>query len=179
MRAIEIKASYAAAALAELKQWLAITTTGEDALLASLIDSAVAMCRRFTGILPLQATLVEDVAADGRWAELGGRPFAAWHEAAITRPPAQRRVLEAECYVLEPRGDGSARIRIAGAMGVPMAEIVYEAGLADDWSALDPGLRHGIVRYAAELYRQRERGETDRPPAAVTALWRPWREVRL
>ena len=31
MRAIEIQASYAAAALAELKQWLAITTTtGED-----------------------------------------------------------------------------------------------------------------------------------------------------
>ena len=60
MRAIEIKASYAAAALAELKQWLAITTTGEDALLASLIDSAVAMCRRFTGILPLRATVVAD-----------------------------------------------------------------------------------------------------------------------
>ena len=30
MRAIEIQASYAAAALAELKHWLAITTTGED-----------------------------------------------------------------------------------------------------------------------------------------------------
>jgi hypothetical protein len=39
-------------------------------------------------------------------------------------------------------------------------------------------LRQGIVRLAAHLYAAR--GEVEAvPPAAVAALWRPWRRVRL
>ncbi len=35
--------------LAELKQWLAISTTGEDALLLRLLESAWQVCLQFTG----------------------------------------------------------------------------------------------------------------------------------
>ena len=87
--------------LEELKQWLAISTAGEDALLLRLLESAWQICLRFTGL-----------------------------DAA-------------------------------------------------EWSELDEALRHGIVRFAAHQYRERDAGGAEALPAAVAALWRPWRLVRL
>ncbi|WP_370033645.1 head-tail connector protein [Qipengyuania mesophila] len=86
--------------LDDLKQWLAITTPGEDALLLRLLDTAWQLCLRFTGL---------DAAA---------------------------------------------------------------------WSDLDEALRHGIVRFAAHQYREREEGAAALP-ATIAALWRPHRTVRL
>ena len=43
---------------------------------------------------------------------------------------------------------------------------------------LDAPLRHGIVRLAAHQYRERDEGAAVLP-AAVIALWRPYRMVRL
>ena len=87
--------------LAELKQWLAISTAGEDALLLRLLESAWQVCLQFTG-----------------------------SEAA-------------------------------------------------EWAELDPALRHGIVRFAAHQYRERDEGPAERLPSAIAALWRPYRELRL
>ena len=52
--------------------------------------------------------------------------------------------------------------------------------LAEDWAEVPQAIRHGAIRLAAHLYRQRdsESGGTT-PPAAVAALWRPWRKLRL
>ncbi len=77
--------------LAELKQWLAISTTGEDALLLRLLESAWQVCLQFTG-----------------------------SEAA-------------------------------------------------EWAELDPALRHGIVRFAAHQYRERDEGPAERLPSAIAA----------
>ncbi|WP_346729392.1 head-tail connector protein [Qipengyuania pacifica] len=49
---------------------------------------------------------------------------------------------------------------------------------AAEWNALDETLRHGIVRFAAHQYRERDEG-TAPLPAAIAALWRPYRPVRL
>lgn len=87
--------------LAELKQWLAISTAGEDALLLRLLESAWQVCIQFTG-----------------------------SEAA-------------------------------------------------EWAELDPALRHGIVRFAAHQYRERDEGPAEHLPSAIAALWRPYRMVRL
>ena len=54
------------------------------------------------------------------------------------------------------------------------------AGLAADWTVLPEPLRHGMVRLAAHQHRERESsGAASVPPAAVAALWRPWRRLRL
>lgn len=54
-----------------------------------------------------------------------------------------------------------------------------EAVLESDWSALPEALRHGVIRLAAHLYREGEGAAAAAPPAAVAALWRPWRRMRL
>lgn len=51
--------------------------------------------------------------------------------------------------------------------------------LADDWGEVAPPLNEGIIRFAAHLYRDREAASLREPPAAVAALWRPYRMVRL
>ena len=89
------------AALDELKQWLAITTARDDALLLRLIEAAHDLCLRFTGS--------EETA----------------------------------------------------------------------WQNIPQPLRHGIIRYAAHQYRERDAGSSDAPPAAVAALWGPYRRMRL
>ena len=48
-----------------------------------------------------------------------------------------------------------------------------------EWDSLDSGLRHGIIRFAAHQYRQRDTGEEAQIPTSVAALWRPWRGLRL
>ena len=39
-------------------------------------------------------------------------------------------------------------------------------------------VRHGLMRLAAHMYASRDSALSE-PPAAVTALWRPYRRVRL
>lgn len=53
-----------------------------------------------------------------------------------------------------------------------------ESVTESDWSALPEALRHGVIRLAAHLYRDGD-GAAAAPPAAVAALWRPWRRMRL
>lgn len=48
-----------------------------------------------------------------------------------------------------------------------------------DWAAVPPSLTEGIIRFAAHLYRTRDESGDPTPPAAVAALWRPYRALRL
>ncbi len=59
--------------------------------------------------------------------------------------------------------------------------VQFAAGMAADWTGLPASLRHGIERLAAHGYRTRagEESDADHPPAAIAALWRPWRRMHL
>lgn len=89
--------------LAALKQWLAISTPGEDALLTRLLVVAYETCESFVGT----------------------------------------------------------------------------AALPGDWADVPPSLNEGILRFAAHLYRERDETKQTEPPAAVAALWRPFRALSL
>lgn len=88
--------------LTPLKQWLAISTPQEDALLERLLVVAWQTCERFTG-----------------------------------------------------------------------------AALPTAWAEVPPTLNEGILRFAAHLYRDRDSASDSEPPAAVAALWRPYRTLQL
>jgi len=55
--------------------------------------------------------------------------------------------------------------------------VTVEAGLAADWPSLPAPLRQGVAMLAAYLFDSRDGAGA--PPAAVTALWRPFRRMRL
>lgn len=56
---------------------------------------------------------------------------------------------------------------------------VSAEALAEDWGEVAAPLNEGIIRFAAHLYRERDAASPGEPPAAVAALWRPYRLVRL
>jgi uncharacterized phiE125 gp8 family phage protein len=179
-RAIITPAALAPAALAELKDWLAITIPAEDAALAALLRASLEMCEAFTGQMPLAALCEEVLPATGCWQALATRPVQAvtWVEGI----PAEgaRFAIPAGDYAIDLAADGGALIRISRQGAAGRIAVRFNAGMAADWSGLPEGIRHGVVRLAAHHYRQREPGAVSPvPPAAVAALWRPWRRMRL
>ncbi|WP_336972824.1 head-tail connector protein [Sphingobium aromaticiconvertens] len=163
--------------LEDLKTYLRITGTQEDGLLARLLASATGLCEQFTGQWLVVRQAREVVAARAEWQRLTARPVVAvsavegWSEAGVAS------VLPVEGYAVDIDASGEAWVRVH-APGVARVRVTYSAGLAGDMTMVPAGLGQGIVRLAADHYATREGGEV-KPPAAVTALWRPWRRMRL
>jgi len=195
------------AALAELKDWLGITISADDAGLTTLLNTALDVCADYIGLAPLAATYEETVSvptgriampapadwqschypADWRgracndgWHRLGIRPVTAVQSVESLSLTGARAALPSDSFTMRLDSDGQCAIRIPSGQGVERAVLRFTAGLANDWSGLPESLRHGIMRLAAHQYRSRESTGADAlPPASVTALWRPWRRMRM
>jgi uncharacterized phiE125 gp8 family phage protein len=179
-RAIIAPPVLAPAALDELKDWLAITTSQDDAALAALLNAALETCEAFTGHMPLEATCEEVLPADTCWRGLQTRPIQAVIGVEGIPPGGARFALAPENYAIDLDADGGAHIRVINQGAAGRVAVSFVAGLAADWAGLPDGMRHGVVRLAADAYRRRDgEGQAPQPPAAVAALWRPWRRMRL
>ena len=179
-RAIVTPAVLPPSALAELKQWLGITTAHDDALLIDLLRAALETCEAFTGAIPLEATCEETWAASGAWRTLSARPVQAIAGIDALAASGLRTPLASDAYELELDPGGTGLFRVARSISTSRVVVRFTAGLASDWDALPDALRHGIMRLAAHQHREREdAGASPLPPASVAALWRPWRRMRL
>lgn len=179
-RAIVAPATLAPMALDELKDWLGITTSNEDASLALLLRGALETCEAFTGTMPLAADCEEIFSVSADWQCIQARPVIAISGVAGIDHAGTRIALDPGAYAIEFRADGTGWVRVMNPALAERIAVQFTAGLATGWDSLPDGLRHGIVRLAAHHYRQRETGEAGpMPPAAVAALWRPWRGLRL
>jgi uncharacterized phiE125 gp8 family phage protein len=179
-RAIVTPAVLPPSALAELKQWLGISTTHDDALMGVLLRAALDMCEAFTGLMPLEAMCEEITAARGGWLPLVTRPVQAiTGVAAISRTGARTDLAPGD-YEIDLEADGTGRVRLLGGGNAANIAVHFIAGLAPGWSDLPEPLRHGIMRLAAHQHRERDNAsDRPHPPAAVAALWQPWRRMRL
>ena len=179
-RTIVTPAALAPAALAELKQWLGITTTADDAPLSALLAAALETCEAFTGSLPIEATCEELLPLTGGWQALTTRPVQAITAVYGIPATGDRFALPADAYDMELDADGGGRVRVTAPGAATRIVVRFTAGLAPQWDALPDSLRHGVMRLAAHQHRERETaGAAPLPPAAVAALWRPWRRMRL
>lgn len=179
-RAIITPAVLAPTALSELKNWLGITTPGDDAQLTALLRMALDMCEDFTGTMSLQQVCEEVLPASTSWTAVSARPVQAI--TGVDGIPAEgaRFALPVANYAIELDADGGGRVLISNLGSAGRVAVRFTAGLAPDWSSLPEALRHGVLRLAAFQFRSREDDSAAAlPPAAVAALWRPWRRLRL
>lgn len=177
-RVIITPAPLAPAALDELKQWLGIASAQEDGLLTTLLRAALDMFEGFTGTMPLAATCEEMLAASTEWQALATRPVFAITGIEDVPADSARFALDPGAYEFDLAADGTGQVRLLHAHAASRLAVRFDAGLAASWADLPEAIRQGVIRLAAHHYRERDNAAVT-PPAAVTALWRPWRRIRL
>lgn len=166
-------------ALAELKAFLRISVSEEDALLAGLVRAAAALCEAFTGRALIDRAVEEMVAASTARIRLGTGPVRAIGSVAAVDEAGAETPLGAEDFAAEIDAGGEGLVRLRRGIPARRLRISYRAGMAADWNGVPEMLRHGIIRLAAASYWRRGEAEEPEMPAAVTALWRPWRQLRF
>lgn len=185
-RAVLAPPALPASALAELKDWLGINTTREDALLGHLLTASLDICEAYTGSRPI-ASECEEIWPTRQvgpnhtgWQALSTRPVESIVSVEAVAIDASRRTLASADYENEIDAEGVGRFRVIAPVTESRVAIRFRAGHATGWDSLPDALRQGAIRLAAHHHRQRETGNADTaPPRAVAALWQPWRRVRL
>jgi uncharacterized phiE125 gp8 family phage protein len=178
-RAIIVPPVLAPAALGELKEWLAITSPGDDATLTDLLEAALETCEAFTGLMPLEATCEEILPADNCWRSLQTSPVQSIVGIEGIPPEGARFAMAPEDYAVDLDADGGGHVRIINQGAAGRVAVQFVAGLAPGWDGLPDGLRHGVIRLAADAYRRRDNDAGPQLPMAIVALWRPWRRMRV
>lgn len=167
-----------AAAAAEAKAYLRIEGSHEDALVERLAESAAALCEAFLGQWAIEREGTEMLPVHGQWHRLRATPVTAILGVDGVDAAGVATALAGSAYAIDIDAAGGGWVRILDA-SARRARVRFEAGLAADWEALPEPLRQGIVRLTAHFYSHRSAETGAGPPAAVTALWRPWRRLGL
>ena len=165
--------------LDEAKAYLRLEQDDEDASLAAIMLAAIGHAERFTGQVLVQRGVREIRGVTSSWQRLSAAPVVAF--TSVTGIPAEGAtfVVPVTGYSTEIDSHGEGHFRITQRGSAGRVEIAYQAGLAADWAALPESMRLGILRLAGHLHAHRDGRDDTGPPAAVAALLRPWRRVRL
>ena len=162
----------------EAKAFLRIEHPHDDAEIAALVRSASALCEAFTGQLLIAREVNEVVPAAPGWRRLAGTPVRAILDVSAALADGSGAALPVGAYAVDIDGAGDGWVRSMGVLAPgSRLRVRYRAGLAENWDGVPEPLRHGVLRLAAHLHMHRD--DEAGPPAAVTALWRPWRRMRL
>ncbi|HEX8528191.1 head-tail connector protein [Allosphingosinicella sp.] len=174
-----IGANASAVPIDEAKAFLRIAGSDEDALLAAMIRSATGLCEAFTGLALIERDVEEMLPARPVWTRLGQSPVRSIAQVFGLPASGEAGALAPEDYAVDIDAAGDGWARILRGEGFGRVRVHYRAGQAPDWNGIAEPLRHGILRMAAHLYTHRDPEDGAGPPAAVTALWLPYRRLRL
>ncbi len=165
-------------AVDDIKAYLRIDAPDEDALLASLIATAVARAEDFCGQMLIARGVIERIGAQMEWQKLAALPVLAIAQvdslAGITPVPLAPAQFGVD---IDAEARGWVRVSHAAIRGALMVH--YTAGLAPSWDALPEAVRHALIRLVSYHYTSRDSSVDAGPPAVVAALLRPYRRMRL
>ncbi|WP_221795013.1 head-tail connector protein [Aquisediminimonas sediminicola] len=167
------------AAINEARAWLRLDDVAEDGLIEGLVHAAILLGEAYIGQLMVVREVTERVPAASSWQRLRHRPVRAIQGVSAVSDAFEVSLLGSGDYAvdIDPAGDGW--VRQAGDVGARWLEVRYRAGLGLGWGDVPASLRQGVIRLAAHGYTHRDDGNDEGPPAAVTAMWRPWRRMML
>lgn len=168
-----------AVSLAEAQAYVRVETGEEEAVLAGLVRTASAMCEQFTGRVLLARSFTETLHGEvGQWQRLSLSPVRSIDLVEAIAADGTAEPLAAGAYAVDIDTLGDGWVRLTQSAGDGRIRVGGTAGLAAEPNGVPEPLRQGIVRLAAHLFNARD-GSGGDPPAAVTALWRPYRRMRL
>lgn len=161
-------------AIDEAKAFLRVEGSTEDALIAGFIRAATGLAEAFTGQRLIVRDVIEGAATVATWQRLRAAPVV-----SITGIDGSTGPLPGTAFETDIDLAGNGWVRIIDPGGATRVTVRYRAGLAADWNGIPEPLRQGIVRLVSHFYAHRDASDAGGPPAAVAALWRPWRRLRL
>jgi uncharacterized phiE125 gp8 family phage protein len=165
--------------LDEARAYLRVDPDIEETSLGSIMLAAVNHAEQFTGQILLRRQIKQTLTAGSGWQRLSVTPVV--RVVSVEGIPAEGAIfpMEESAYQtnIDCNDDAFIRVRRAGAAG--RIAVTVDAGIAENWSELPEALRLAILRLTGHLYANRDGGEDAGPPAAVAALLRPWRRMRL
>ncbi len=172
MSVYSLEAGALVVGLAECKAALRLERDDEDALIAGHIRAATALCEAFTGLWLIEREGEQRLAGDLVWQRLLASPVV-----SVTGVFSAGVAL-ADGWEAEVAADGTGWVRLVRRPDAPVVAR-FRAGLAADWNGVPEPLRAGIVRLVSHFFTHRDAADAGPPPAAVAALWRPWRRMAL
>lgn len=159
--------------LDEVRDALRLEPGEDDALLAGFVRAATDLAEAFTGQRLIARGFAERLPARPEWTRLANVPVVAIDGVDGATGPLPGAAYESD---IDRSGDGWVRVAMADERFVTVR---YQAGMAGDWNGVPEGLRAGIVRLVGHFHAHRDAPDAGAPPAAVAALWRPYRRMRL
>lgn len=159
--------------LAEAQAFARIETGEEEALVAGLIRSASCLCEAFLGQVVIEREFTQTIAVSAEWQRLTLFPVRSISGAAV-----DGQQLPGTAFATDIDANGCGWFRIADATVSGTVEVSGTAGMAIGQNGVHEAIRQGVLRLVAHLFTARD-GEGGEMPAAVTALWRPFRRTRL
>ncbi len=139
-----------------------------DGVLTQGAATALALAEAFCGQMLIVRACEQGIGTGGDWQRLGALPVR-----AIDGPVG----LPVGAYAVDIDADGVGWVRVTAPGGARRVTVRYSAGLAEEWDGLPAPVAQGVTLLTAHLFEHREGGAA--PPAAVAALWRPYRRMRL
>ncbi|HEV7312855.1 head-tail connector protein [Sphingopyxis sp.] len=165
--------------LNEARSWLRLGATIDDAVVAGLVRAATSVCEAFIGQWLIVRAGEETLpVAPGGVIQPGVRPVVGIDAVDLLLPDGSERALAAGDYRTATGRDGTARVTIDDPRGAVRARVAYRAGIADGANHIPEAIRQGILRMTQHLHDARD-GAGAAPPAAIAALWQPWRRLTL
>lgn len=167
-----------AVTMSEAQAYVRIETGEEEAVLAGLIRTASALCESFLNQVVIAREFVEEVAASGAWERLASAPARAISVVEGIDAAGLVSALPTGAYAIDIDAGGDGWIRTTDSATTIRLRVTGTAGLALSENDVPEPIRQGILRLVAHLFTSRD-GPGGDPPAAVTALWRPYRRLRV
>jgi uncharacterized phiE125 gp8 family phage protein len=165
------------AAVAAGKALLRVTSGDEATLIGDRCETALGLAEPVLGQVAIARTITLRVPAAVEWQRLAATPVSAIGSVGGLDASGAAVALASDGYAIDIDADGDGWVRLTRHADVAALAVEVSAGMAADWASLPAAVRQGVAMLAAYLYDRRDGAGA--PPAAVTALWRPYRRLRL
>lgn len=167
-----------AVSLSEAQAYVRIETGEEEALLSAMVRSASAICEAFLNQVIIARDFAVEIAASGTWTRVPLTPVRAITGVESLAADGTSVAIPSDAYSIDIDGNGDGWVKLNSAPGTSRVRVSGRAGMAEEENDVPEPIRHGVLRLVGHLFASRDE-DGGEPPASVTALWRPYRRMRL
>ncbi len=167
------------ASIEEARAFMRMGAGIDDAVLAGLVRSATAVCEQFVNHAIVARAVQQVLAINADWQRLALCPVSAITSVQGVPAEGSAFIFPVTDYAIDIDSGGNGWVRVINQGAAGRMRVAYSAGMVASEGEVPDALRQGIIMLAAHLHRARDGDDANAPPAAISALWQPWRRMRL